>query len=36
MTGLVGEEYAAVFARIPTLVVDGAGVVLGDSYGIWR
>ena len=30
-----GEEYAAVFARIPAVVMDGAGAVLRDEAGIW-
>jgi hypothetical protein len=30
-----GEEYAAAFAAIPTVVMDNAGNVLHDDSGVW-
>src|SRR5262249_39211617 len=30
-----GEEYAAAFAAIPTVVMDDAGKILDDSAGVW-
>lgn len=33
--GWAGGEYAVVFARIPAVVVDEAGNVLQDDFGIW-
>lgn len=30
-----GDEYAAVFAQIPVVVMGQTGVVLRDEFGIW-